>query len=127
MPMDNHGNYIVRLGHLVKWLGEQAESLGVEVYAGYPAAEVLYHDDGSVKGVATGDVGIGKDGSPKVNKYYYQTPFFNVYLNLNRIIIIIIVNYLQSYLIYSIYRIVLNVVWNCMLKSPFLVKVVTVI
>ncbi|KAL4113208.1 hypothetical protein QTP88_016874 [Uroleucon formosanum] len=65
MPMDNHGNYIVRLGHLVKWLGEQAESLGVEVYAGYPAAEVLYHDDGSVKGVATGDVGIAKDGSPK--------------------------------------------------------------
>jgi len=69
MPMDNHGNYIVRLGHLVKWLGEQAESLGVEVYAGYPAAEVLYHDDGSVKGVATGDVGIAKDGSPKVFKY----------------------------------------------------------
>lgn len=64
--MDNHGNFIVRLGHLVKWLGEQAESLGVEVYSGYPAAEVLYHDDGSVKGVATGDVGIAKDGSPKV-------------------------------------------------------------
>ncbi|XP_050543740.1 electron transfer flavoprotein-ubiquinone oxidoreductase, mitochondrial isoform X1 [Daktulosphaira vitifoliae] len=65
MPMDNHGNYVVRLGHLVKWLGEQAESLGVEVYAGYPAAEILYHPDGSVKGVATGDVGIAKDGSPK--------------------------------------------------------------
>lgn len=66
MPMDNHGNYIVRLGHLVKWLGEQAESLGVEVYSGYPASEVLYHNDGSVKGVSTGDVGIAKDGSPKV-------------------------------------------------------------
>jgi len=73
MPMDNHGNYIVRLGHLVKWLGEQAESLGVEVYSGYPAAEVLYHDDGSVKGVATGDVGISKDGSPKVIECYYLT------------------------------------------------------
>lgn len=70
MPMDNHGNYIVRLGHLVKWLGEQAESLGVEVYSGYPAAEVLYHDDGSVKGVATGDVGVAKDGSPKVITFF---------------------------------------------------------
>lgn len=72
MPMDNHGNYIVRLGHLVKWLGEQAENLGVEIYSGYPAAEVLYHDDGSVKGVATGDVGIAKDGSPKVFEYNHS-------------------------------------------------------
>ncbi|KAK7601525.1 hypothetical protein V9T40_008966 [Parthenolecanium corni] len=64
-PMNNHGNYIVRLGHLVKWLGEQAEELGVEIYPGCAAAEILYHDDGSVKGVATGDVGIAKDGSPK--------------------------------------------------------------
>lgn len=71
--MDNHGNYIVRLGHLVKWLGEQAESLGVEVYSGYPAAEVLYHGDGSVKGVATGDVGVAKDGSPKVIIFYFLT------------------------------------------------------
>lgn len=65
-PMDNHGNYIVRLGHVVKWLGEQAEALGVEIYPGCAAAEILYHEDGSVKGVATGDVGIAKDGSPKV-------------------------------------------------------------
>ncbi|KAK9731190.1 hypothetical protein QE152_g13817 [Popillia japonica] len=65
LPMNNHGNYVVRLGHLVKWLGEQAEALGVEVYPGYAASEILYHEDGSVKGVATNDVGIAKDGSPK--------------------------------------------------------------
>ncbi|XP_054265319.1 electron transfer flavoprotein-ubiquinone oxidoreductase, mitochondrial isoform X1 [Macrosteles quadrilineatus] len=65
MPMDNHGNYVVRLGHVVKWLGEQAEEAGVELYPGYAAAEVLYHPDGSVKGIATNDVGIAKDGSPK--------------------------------------------------------------
>lgn len=64
-PNDNKGNYVVRLGHVVKWLGEQAEELGVEIYPGYPGAEVLYHEDGSVKGVATSDVGIAKDGSPK--------------------------------------------------------------
>ncbi|XP_071513886.1 electron transfer flavoprotein-ubiquinone oxidoreductase, mitochondrial isoform X2 [Panulirus ornatus] len=65
MPMHNHGNYIVRLGHLVRWLGEQAEELGVEIYPGTPASEVLYHEDGSVAGIATSDVGISKDGSPK--------------------------------------------------------------
>ncbi|XP_022901839.2 electron transfer flavoprotein-ubiquinone oxidoreductase, mitochondrial [Onthophagus taurus] len=65
LPMNNHGNYVVRLGHLVKWLGEQAEALGVEIYPGYAASEILYHPDGSVKGVATNDVGIAKDGSPK--------------------------------------------------------------
>ncbi|XP_043982515.1 electron transfer flavoprotein-ubiquinone oxidoreductase, mitochondrial isoform X1 [Gambusia affinis] len=65
LPMQNHGNYIVRLGNLVRWLGEQAEELGVEIYPGYAAAEVLFHEDGSVKGIATNDVGIAKDGSPK--------------------------------------------------------------
>uniref|UniRef100_A0AC11D684 Electron transfer flavoprotein dehydrogenase n=1 Tax=Ovis aries TaxID=9940 RepID=A0AC11D684_SHEEP len=65
LPMNNHGNYIVRLGHLVSWMGEQAEALGVEVYPGYAAAEVLFHEDGSVKGIATNDVGIQKDGAPK--------------------------------------------------------------
>ncbi|XP_078719208.1 electron transfer flavoprotein-ubiquinone oxidoreductase, mitochondrial [Lampetra fluviatilis] len=65
LPMNNHGNYIVRLGNLVRWLGEQAESLGVEIYPGYAASEVLFHEDGSVKGIATNDVGIHKDGSPK--------------------------------------------------------------
>ncbi|XP_025778006.1 electron transfer flavoprotein-ubiquinone oxidoreductase, mitochondrial [Puma concolor] len=66
LPMNNHGNYIVRLGHLVSWMGEQAEALGVEVYPGYAAAEVLFHEDGSVKGIATNDVGIQKDGAPKI-------------------------------------------------------------
>ncbi|KAH9373844.1 hypothetical protein HPB48_009276 [Haemaphysalis longicornis] len=65
LPMYNHGNYIVRLGNVVAWLGTQAEELGVEIYPGYAASEVLYHEDGSVKGVATNDVGIAKDGSPK--------------------------------------------------------------
>uniref|UniRef100_A0A673LVA0 Electron transfer flavoprotein-ubiquinone oxidoreductase n=1 Tax=Sinocyclocheilus rhinocerous TaxID=307959 RepID=A0A673LVA0_9TELE len=65
LPMNNHGNYLVRLGNFVRWLGEQAEELGVELYPGYAAAEVLFHEDGSVKGIATNDVGIGKDGSPK--------------------------------------------------------------
>jgi len=60
----NHGCYVVRLGALVKWLGEQAESLGVEIFPGFTAAEVLYNEDGSVKGVATGNMGVGKDGNP---------------------------------------------------------------
>lgn len=64
-PMDNRGNYIVRLGHVVSWLGEVAENLGVEIYPGTAASEVLYHEDGSVKGIATNDLGIGKDGAPK--------------------------------------------------------------
>lgn len=54
-----------RLGHVVSWLGEQAEATGVEIYPGYGASEILYHEDGSVKGIATNDVGIAKDGSPK--------------------------------------------------------------
>ena len=62
-PADNHGNYIVRLGNVVAWLGEQAEEMGVEVYAGYGAVEILHHEDGSVKGVATNDVGVAKDGA----------------------------------------------------------------
>ncbi len=60
----NHGNYIVSLGNLCRWLGEQAERLGVEIYPGFAAAEVLYAEDGSVCGVATGDMGIGRDGKP---------------------------------------------------------------
>jgi electron-transferring-flavoprotein dehydrogenase len=62
--MNNHGNYIISLGNFCRWLGEQAEALGVEIYPGFPAAEVLYDDQGRVKGVATGDMGIGKDGVP---------------------------------------------------------------
>lgn len=63
--MNNHGNYIISLGNLCRWLAEQAEALGVEVYPGFAAAEVLYNSDGSVKGVATGDMGVGRDGKPK--------------------------------------------------------------
>jgi electron-transferring-flavoprotein dehydrogenase len=62
--MGNHGNYIVSLGNLCRWLGEQATGLGVEIYPGFAAAEVLYDDKGAVIGVATGDMGIGKDGEP---------------------------------------------------------------
>jgi electron-transferring-flavoprotein dehydrogenase len=65
--MHNAGNYIVSMGNVVKWLGEQAEALGVEIYPGFAAAEVLYHEDGSVRGVATGAMGIGRDGQPKAN------------------------------------------------------------
>ena len=65
--MNNHGNYIVSLGNLARWLGEQAEAVGVEIYPGFAAAEILYHEDGSVKGVATGDMGIGKDGEKTAN------------------------------------------------------------
>ena len=60
----NDGNYIISLGAVTKWLAEQAESLGVEIFPGFTAAEVLYNDDGSVKGVATGNMGVGKDGEP---------------------------------------------------------------
>ncbi|MEM9287974.1 MAG: electron transfer flavoprotein-ubiquinone oxidoreductase [Pseudomonadota bacterium] len=63
--MNNKGCYTVSLGNLTRWLGEQAEAMEVEVYPGFAAAEVLYHEDGSVKGVATGDMGIGKDGEQK--------------------------------------------------------------
>jgi electron-transferring-flavoprotein dehydrogenase len=60
--MSNHGNYIVSLGNLCRWLGGQAEELGVEIYPGFAGAEVLYDAEGAVCGVATGDMGIGKDG-----------------------------------------------------------------
>ena len=60
----NHGNYIVSLANVVRWLGQQAEALGVEIFPGFPAAQVLYGEDGAVRGVVTGDMGIGKDGEP---------------------------------------------------------------
>src|SRR6266853_4892160 len=62
--MHNHGNYIISLGNLCRWLASQAEELGVEIYPGFAAAEVLYDDAGRVRGVATGDMGIGRDGEP---------------------------------------------------------------
>jgi electron-transferring-flavoprotein dehydrogenase len=61
---ENHGNYVVSLGNVVRWLGEQAESLGVEVFPGFAAAEVLYTEDGAVRGVATGDMGLDRHGKP---------------------------------------------------------------
>jgi electron-transferring-flavoprotein dehydrogenase len=65
--MNNHGNYIVSLGALCKWLATKAETLGVEIYPGFAASEVLYGDNGAVVGVATGDMGIGKNGEPKAS------------------------------------------------------------
>jgi len=79
--MHNRGNFIVSLGNVCRWLGEQAEALGVEVYPGFAAAEVLYHEDGSVKGVATGDMGVTKSGEqgpnyqPGVELHARQTVF----------------------------------------------------
>ncbi len=65
--MSNHGNYAVSLGNVCRWLGQQAEALGVEVFAGFAAAEVLYNEEGRVLGVATGDMGIGRDGEKTDN------------------------------------------------------------
>jgi electron-transferring-flavoprotein dehydrogenase len=60
----NHGNYVISLGNVTRWLGQQAEALGVEIFPGFPAADVLYAENGAVKGVVTGDMGVGKDGQP---------------------------------------------------------------
>ncbi|MCP3687017.1 MAG: electron transfer flavoprotein-ubiquinone oxidoreductase [Gammaproteobacteria bacterium] len=65
--MHNEGNYIISLGNFCRWLAEQAEELGVEIFPGFAAAEVLYDDEGAVRGVATGDMGIGKDGEATEN------------------------------------------------------------
>ncbi len=65
--MNNHGNYIVSLGNVCRWLAEKAEALGVEIYPGFAAAEVLYDAKGRVYGVATGDMGVAKDGTPGPN------------------------------------------------------------
>ena len=62
--LHNHGNYVISLANVVRWLGTQAEELGVEIFPGFAAAEILYNDDGSVKGVATGNLGLGKNGEP---------------------------------------------------------------
>jgi electron-transferring-flavoprotein dehydrogenase len=62
--MNNHGNYIVSLGNVCRWLATKAEELGVEIYPGFAATEILYDENGAVRGVATGDMGIGRDGEP---------------------------------------------------------------
>ncbi len=61
---ENHGNYIVSLANVTRWLGQQAEALGVEVFPGFPAAEILYNENGSVRGVATGNMGVNRHGEP---------------------------------------------------------------
>jgi electron-transferring-flavoprotein dehydrogenase len=80
--MHNHDNYIVSLGNVCRWLAEQAEALGAQIYPGFAAAEVLFHEDGSVKGVATGDMGVDRDGNkidglyePGVELHAKQTVF----------------------------------------------------
>ena len=62
--MSNHGNYAISLGNLCRWLSKHAENLGVEIYPGFAAADILYDEKGIVKGVITGDMGVGKDGKP---------------------------------------------------------------
>ncbi len=79
--MHNDGNYIISLGNFCRWLGEQAEALGVEIYPGFAAAEVLFDDDGVVTGIATGDMGVGRDGEqgpnyqPGIELHARQTVF----------------------------------------------------
>jgi len=63
--MHNHGNYIISAGNLCRWLGQQAENLGVEIFPGFAASEVIYNEDGSVKGIATGDMGVSEAGEQK--------------------------------------------------------------
>src|SRR4029078_9266559 len=65
--MNNHGNYIVSLGNVCRWLATKAEALGVEIYPGFAATEVLFDANGTVAGIATGDMGVGKNGEPKAN------------------------------------------------------------
>ena len=65
--MNNHGNYIISLGNVCRWLAGEAEALGVEIFPGFAASQVLFHEDGSVKGVATGDMGIGRGGEHKAH------------------------------------------------------------
>jgi electron-transferring-flavoprotein dehydrogenase len=65
--LNNHGTYTGSLGNLCRWLGEQAEGLGVEIFPGFAAAEILYTDDGAVKGVATGNMGVARDGSHRAD------------------------------------------------------------
>jgi len=64
-PMHNRGNYVISLGRLCQWLGEKAEEAGINIFPGFAASEVLYDDQGRVRGVATSDMGIGKDGQQK--------------------------------------------------------------
>jgi electron-transferring-flavoprotein dehydrogenase len=71
-PLHNRGNYVISLGRLCQWLGEQAEAAGINIFPGFAASEVLFDDQGSVRGVATSDMGIGKDGQMK---FSYQAGY----------------------------------------------------
>ena len=80
--MHNKGNYIISLGNLCRWLGEQAEALGVEIYPGFAAAEILYHEDDSIQGITTGDMGVLEDGTQGPNyqpgmELYAKYTFFS--------------------------------------------------
>lgn len=63
--LDNHGNFVISLSKLTRWMGERASEMGVDIFTGTPGSEVLYNEDGSVKGVATKDFGISKKGEAK--------------------------------------------------------------
>ena len=66
MPeMSNEGNYVISLSQLCRWMGQQAEEMGIEIYPGIAASKILYHEDGSVKGIQTNDMGVAKDGTKK--------------------------------------------------------------
>jgi electron-transferring-flavoprotein dehydrogenase len=65
--LHNHGNYVISLSDVVRWLAQQAEALGIEIFPGFAASEIVYNEDGAVKGVATGNQGVGKDGQPTDN------------------------------------------------------------
>src|SRR5690606_40326795 len=65
--MHNDGNYVISRGNVVRWLGQKAEELAVSIFPGFAASDILYHADGTVKGIQTGDMGLGKDGEPTHN------------------------------------------------------------
>ncbi len=67
--MHNHGNYIISLGNLCRWLAQQAENLGVEIYPGFTAQELLVDENNVVRGIVTGDLGVDREGSPKDGMY----------------------------------------------------------
>ena len=95
------------LSNVVKWLGEQAEALGVEIYPGCAASEIIYNEDGSVKGIATNDVGLDKQGRPKVFSFLSKIFIF----------------YLSRFNFRFLDRIRSNAVWNFTARSLSLLKV----
>ena len=91
--MHNEGNYVVSLGKVCRWLADQAEHLGAEVFPGFAAAEILFHEDGSVKGIATGDMGISAIGEAKDS----YMPAYGVYtLNIPFLLKVAVVIWVSS-------------------------------